>query len=170
MQSGVPTMTETNGCEEHSSKTQWACVYTGRLLTLHRPLKTLLFAQIIMPYEVMSSNKRVEIEIYMSSSSFTLALQRNISFDHFDFSSVRNVNKLLKEIRMLKTFGGFHLAHHQFNRRLKYGNAHRLLELQLEIHRNLTHSSLAKASHLTLHPQGGQGGIILLLGSRQVGN
>ena len=54
---------------------------------------------------------------------FTEALQRNISFDHFDFSLIINVNILLIEItQRSRADRGFSWTHHQHNREDQGGN------------------------------------------------
>lgn len=86
----------------------------GRMLAGQRPLKPLLLTQIIMHYEVMSSKKRGTLKYTRLASYFTKGLQRNISFDHSDFSLIINVNILLIEITQRpRANGGFSLTHPQ---------------------------------------------------------
>ena len=61
--------------------------------------------------------------IHFWASYFTKTLQRNISFDHSDFSLIINMKILLTEITQRPwADGGFTLTHHQHNKEDKVGN------------------------------------------------
>lgn len=71
------------------------CLPWEETRTLHKPLKPLLLKCI----KLQSLQRRKgKLKYTHLASYFTKALQRNISFDRFDFSLIINVNILLIEI------------------------------------------------------------------------